>query len=315
MVEFDSKEIKKEILDYYPEGRRANLFYRECGKEIKWGTHLKGEKKKIEQLLLPNTLFLTRAANLSMEQLFPVYRYFTKNMIIHVKMDSKSNIISTTAKMDETENYKDNVLNFLNAADLNIKDIKIEKINIDISEIDFPKDMPDDIKNRIINDISKRPKIGHPIFSKDNKEVGIKYFDLSEDESSGTVKMFDISQKIINSLKKGSVLIIDEFDSGLHPLLTKYIVNIFNNKETNPNKSQLIVATHDTCIMDNENLKREQIWFTDKNIFGETELFSLDEFDKNEVRKNSPFAKWYLDGRFKAVPTIDINRIKTIFEN
>ena len=86
------------------------------------------------------------------------------------------------------------------------------------------------------------------------------------------------------------------------------LLELFNDTGKNPNNGQLIAATHDVSLLDPKIFRRDQIWFTAKNSYGATDIFSLDEFDKNEVRKNTPFDKWYLTGRFGALPLIDKNR-------
>lgn len=135
-------------------------------------------------------------------------------------------------------------------------------------------------------------------------EKELAYFDLNEDESTGTIKLYDLSSYIFNSLINGTVLIIDEFNSGLHPLIEKMIISLFLNPEINRKNAQLLITSHDTYILDTCELKREQIWFTDKNKDGATELYSLNEFDKNVIRDYANYGKSYFDGRFKALPNV-----------
>lgn len=152
--------------------------------------------------------------------------------------------------------------------------------------------------------------IGHSVYSEEKETDEIAWLELATEESSGTIKMYGIAVQIIETLKYGHVLLIDEFNSGLHPHLNNFIVELFLDPDINKNGAQLIISTHDTCVLENENIRRDQIWFTDKDKYGVTELYSLDEFDKNEVRPNTNFAKWYLDGRFKAIPKLDAGKIE-----
>ena len=316
-VELTRNKILKEELHFYPEGRKAKIFIRHQDQPIIYGGYFKGEKKSIEKTLLPNTLFLSKAANSKHDLLVPIYRYFRDNYNLHVRMDSGATPFhSTTFEMEkENSEYKDIVISILNAGDLNIKDIKIDidKKMIEHFEKSLAKEaisFPEEFRDMLIHSFTHRVQIGHSVYSDEKETDQLVYFDLQNEESSGTIKMYDMAGEIIETLRDGTVLFIDEFNSGLHPYLNKFIVNLFLNPEINKNGAQLIISTHDTCVLDIEEIQRDQIWFTDKDKYGATELFSLDEFDKNKVRNNTKFSKWYLDGRFKAIPLIDYKKFK-----
>lgn len=153
--------------------------------------------------------------------------------------------------------------------------------------------------------LSHKPITYHKLFE-DKKETGETEFELSE-ESEGTQKMYALAGNIIPVLQNGLTLIIDELSSSLHPHLSEYLIELFNSPEKNPNNGQFIFTTHDTSLLNPKLFRRDQIWFTRKNPYGATELFSLDEFDKDQVRKNTPFDEWYLSGRFGAIPRINKN--------
>ena len=104
---------------------------------------------------------------------------------------------------------------------------------------------------------------------------------------------------LINALKKGEVLIIDEFDASLHPLISLAIVEMFNSQETNSNNAQLIFITHDTNLLSNNIFRRDQIWFTEKNRYGATDLYSLAEY---KIRNDATFESNYIKGRYGAIP-------------
>lgn len=306
---FNKNVIIEETLKFFPEGRPANLFNRIAGKPINFGTYLKGEKKSIEKLLSPNVLFLSRAANSSHPQLLPVYRYLRDAIVLHTNMDSRGvPFHSTTEFIDKKgDDFKKRVIRLLNAADLNINGITLEEDIRQANFLQFPEDMPDEVKEDIIKRFSTKPKIGHPIYSENGKIIDTEYFDLERSESGGTIKMYDLASEILLALDKGTVLVIDEFDSGLHPLITQFIVTLFQDLQINKNGAQLLVATHDPLLMDNLNLDREQIWFSDKSKEGVTDLYSLGDFEKTKLRKNSSFLNWYLNGRLRAVPATDLS--------
>jgi len=313
-IEFDEKKIINEELTYYPEGKKALLYKRNWEKPIKFGNCFKGDKKNIEKLLLPNQLFLSRAANLNHEQLIPIYRYFRDTYNLHSRMDSSSRPIHSTTielrKNKDNANYKNIILGMLNAADLNIGDIELKE-NKNISDkLKFPRNLPENLKQKIIEDFKFTPLLGHMKYLNGIKTNQLEFFDLENEESTGTIKMYDIAGEIVQTLQDGTVLFIDEFNSGLHPALNKFIIELFLNPEINKKQAQLIIVTHDTCAFDLEKITRDQIWFTDKDSLGASVLYSLDEFDKNKIRKNSNFAKWYAEGRFRALPAIDFSKFK-----
>jgi AAA15 family ATPase/GTPase len=124
-----------------------------------------------------------------------------------------------------------------------------------------------------------------------------------ENESSGTQRLFKLAGPIIDILMRGGTFVIDELDNSLHPDICRYIVDQFQRRG-NPAPAQLIFTTHDTSIMSGDLFRRDQIWFTEKSVEGETSLFSLASFNKNKVRNTTPYDKWYLAGRFGAVPIV-----------
>jgi hypothetical protein len=125
---------------------------------------------------------------------------------------------------------------------------------------------------------------------------------LDEDESSGTRKFFALTGPILNVLENGFTLVVDELDSKLHPNLVCKIVSLFNSKEFNKKNAQLIFNTHDTNLLSSGLFRRDQIWFTEKNKYGEATLYSLADFKSDEVRKTEPFEENYIRGKYGAVP-------------
>ena len=131
-------------------------------------------------------------------------------------------------------------------------------------------------------------------------------------ESNGTVKMFHLFDFFMDALKYGTVLFVDELDAKLHPLLTRYIINLFHNSETNIGKGQLIYSTHDTVNLNKDTFRRDEIWFTEKNRDGISEIYALSDYiledDKNsgkKVRNDATYNKDYLTGRYGAIPVLE----------
>lgn len=311
IVKFNFEEILYEELLFYPNTQEALLFLREKGKNIKFGSHLRGKKKNIEAELIPNVLFLSKAANSNHEQLKVVYLFFRNSLtFLYDEFSIRNvNLSKRLAFLKGEDNTLTKLLsNFLEAADTGIHSVGMEIRSIDDKNQKkmletFPEEIPKSDREKLLQFLSVRPVTYHKLFEGET-EIGTMTFDLAE-ESNGTKRMYDIAPDIITGLKNGETIIIDELDSSLHPFLSEYIIELFSNPETNPNNAQIIATTHDVTLLNPKILRRDQIWFTSKNKWGATDVFSLDEFDKNEVRKSTPFDKLYLEGRFGAIPLIN----------
>lgn len=127
-------------------------------------------------------------------------------------------------------------------------------------------------------------------------EISINY------ESLGTSQLLIMGITILKSLESGAPLFVDEIDSGFHTYLSDFILQLFTNPRINKKNAQLIFTTHDINLLNEDKIRRDQVWFTSKNSYGESELYSLSDF--NGVREDTPFAKWYLANKFGAVPEI-----------
>ncbi len=137
----------------------------------------------------------------------------------------------------------------------------------------------------------------------DGKRIGQVAMDFETAESHGTRKFFQIAGPVLDALEQGRVMIVDEFDSRLHPLLSLALVHLFHSPKTNPHHAQLIFATHDTLLLRHGKLRRDQIWFVEKDRQECSKLYSLAEI---KVRKEEAFDKNYLDGRYGAVPNPEL---------
>ena len=136
---------------------------------------------------------------------------------------------------------------------------------------------------------------------KDGEGIGKTDLPLKE-ESFGTRALFIIGCHILQALQNGSPFFIDEMDSGLHSYITRLIVDIFRNERINKNNAQLIFTTHDVNLLDQNSIRRDQIWFTEKDKYGVSEMFTLSDFE--DVREDTLFAKWYMNNKFGGVPSL-----------
>ena len=169
--------------------------------------------------------------------------------------------------------------------------------------------MSKELKDKIIKEVREEKQeyisdvlTKHKKYNEELKAVGNISFSLDDDESSGTRKFFALTGPILDVIENGYTLVVDELDSKLHPNLVCKIVSLFNSKEFNKKNAQLIFNTHDTNLLSSGLFRRDQIWFTNKNKYGEAKLYSLADFKSDEVRKNDPFEDNYIKGKYGAVP-------------
>lgn len=309
ILEIGKNIVLKEELYLYSYNKRASrstLFKRERDKDIYYGSLFSGSKKALETFLLPNQSLLSRTGNSNNDSLKEPYKFFKKQIDFYRRKSYElPELCMTTLFLEQEEKFKHTILNFLHAADIQIEDLKIEHTKKqEMSEYiqnEFNNLKSDDI-NLLKRVYSAEPKMAHKVIGSDINDV--VYFDLATQESVGTKKLYDLAAYIVHSLISGTVLVIDEFNNALHPVIQKMIIDMYLDPEINDSHAQLLVTSHDTFIMDSCELKREQIWFTDKNNFGATELYCLNEFDKNLIRDYVNYGKYYFDGRFKALPAI-----------
>jgi len=321
-VSFDRKSIVKEKLDFYLSKRPANLFTREKNREFYFGEHFKGEKKLIETITLPNQLFLSKAAENNVECILPVFEYLNEHIVTYNLSEeiSKSKVPDFLKSLSElflindfetifserlTEKYlakkihQDPNSSFIKkintliaSLDTGIKEIASSKEEKGISNLLVPAS---DKKNDILKYTLKT-------IHKDNTNKDVEF--SLDDESRGTRYLISLSTLLIEALESGKILIIDEFEKNLHPLISNYLVKLFNEKTLfNKNNTQLIFATHDVTLLNEENFNRDQIWFVEKNNHGSTEVFRCSEI--KGLRLNNPLDKWYLSGRLGGTAIIN----------
>ena len=278
--------------------RETCLFTRENDSIVPGDTFKEG--KGLEERTRSNALFLSVVAQFNgsiagevtscVRQLRPItglhdvhYRNYTANLL-------------------NDKEYGASIRELVRQADVGIDDLIREHIDKDESLEKLSKDrgdLPQAV--RVIANTSGASIVRtvHQQFDSDNRAVGKVQFDLANEESAGTQQFFALAGPFLYTLREGSVLVVDELDARLHPLLTKHLVELFNSS-ANQKNAQLIFATHDQGLLDQKQMRRDQIWFVEKDGMGASNLFSLDEI--KGVRKDANFQKEYLLGQFGGVP-------------
>lgn len=293
-----AERVLEEWLHAYPLGRPQRWIervYDEASQSYKWGSmdKLTGQKQLWQESTRSNALFLSTAMQLNSEQLKPVFNWFLKTL--HVAGFGRWHP-GFSISLCEQDDSRLKVLDFLKAADVDIDDIKLEheKFNPDT----LPDDLPEEVRSQIGSKFKDSPiisvKTSHLL--KDGNKV---LFDL-DDESDGTQKIFALSGPWLDTLKNGYTLVIDELHDNLHPLMVKFLVDLFHDEETNPNNAQLIFTTHETSILNQDVFRRDQIWFCEKDKDQSSSLFPLTDFSPRKGVDN--LEKGYLSGRYGALP-------------
>jgi len=269
------------------DGKDRTLFSRKLH-DIKVSKSFR-EGEKLESKTRKNSLFLSVCANFDGAISTSIVEWFRKLKIISGVNDTAAYNFTVAKLRDEVWNKKISIL-------LSSFDLGIQKLVPSEGEATNLTRRPDGTITFVRG--SSKLQSFHNRYDEDGRVVDQVALDLREDESEGTQKLVALAGPIIDSLDNPNVLVIDEFDSKLHPLICRAIVTIFNS-EFNSKKAQLIVASHDTNILDKAFLRRDQIWLVEKDLFGGSHLHSLVEY---KVRNDASYELDYFKGKYGGIP-------------
>lgn len=255
-----------------------------------------------------NRLFISLVAQLGGEISKSIIEWFKSyNMLSGISHNEYNGF--TKRMLHKNLDGCEKSLSFFQTLKLGFKDIVTSEEEFDPSEI--PDSFSKNMKAKIIKELTGKKSVTlstvHNKFDNKGNIIDSVLFDKDENESEGTSKIIDLSGPIFDTLNSGKLLIIDELDAKLHPLITIHIVNLFNDPNINTNNAQLLFATHDTNLLSSDLFRRDQIWFTEKDQFEQTDLYSLYEInlpDGTKVRNDSNIEKNYIRGRYGAIPFI-----------
>jgi AAA15 family ATPase/GTPase len=286
----DDTQVIEEWLYAWPKGSKSVWFERESDGDsytYKFGDGLKGDKRLIEEVTRPNALFLSVAAQHNNAQLTRIYEWFWDFRTINLK--SKKHFIShptgdrwlaaafrpresTPEGGQPSQSQIESLLQLLKAADIGILNMKPD---------------PSDSSKLLVQHRSSTEDAWLPF----------------AEESDGTKVLLWRAPLLIDALHSGGLVIVDELEASLHPLLALRLVELFNDPVANSKNAQLIFSTHDTNLLNGISsdapLRRDQIWLTEKSMDGATEIFPLTEY---KPRKSENLERGYLMGRYGAIP-------------
>jgi AAA15 family ATPase/GTPase len=296
--EVDQKGVRSEWLFSRPTTKEGSHFTRE-GADIKVNPDWFKEGKGLETRTRENALFLSVCAQFNGELATALLSWFQNLRTMHGF--ARIGFYNATIDRLKKPEHKARVLELTKVADRGITDFDLQQKTITMQ--DLPKEMPDEMKKDIIKNHAGivELKTTHRKVDGNNKDVGGVVFDLDEDESAGTQKLVKLSGPLLETLETGKILVVDELDARLHPLLTRLIVSLFNSP-ANRSNAQLIFASHDTTLLTPKLFRRDQVWFTEKDQYGATDLYSLVEL--KGVRNAAAFGKDYIQGKYGAIPFI-----------
>jgi len=313
------EKVFSEYLYHAPKGQKALIFNR-TGQEFSF-TEEKTKRSMIGEMVAENQLFFSVACTMNDAPCVAAMRWFRDQ--VYFSRDY-SDIPRQLLEYSEDKNMLKAISDYAKAADLGIQDMQFEFDSKELKDDDsLPKDIPDGIKTALVqfmhvlsetsNNGEVRLKMGevtakasHQGQTKDGKKASY-LIDLA-DESDGTRKLMALAPAIESALRTGGILLVDELERELHPKLVNYIIAKFQSKTANPNGAQIVFTTHNTELMNLELLRKDQLYFVDKqDKDGASELYSISEF---ATRTTDNIRKGYLVGKYGATPDIEIEEVE-----
>ena len=285
-----AKSVYEEYLYYYPHGRETKIFDRTDTDNYSFPQKEEKILKDIALKTASNKFFLATATNWNYEKTKAPYMFLISDINTFNNLRNLREI-AYKKYLENGDNLKSFALDFLTKADLNIEDYKIV-------ETEVPDELLATLPDFIKSTIKEKPKIFTTLFKHKASKNALTY----EEESMGTQIVFSFIPFIMEAFNGRKVIIVDELDKSLHPYLVEMLVQMFNDPELNKMGSQLIFNTHDTNLLKLNILRRDQIWFVEKDSSnGISDLYPLSDFT---VRKTENIEKGYMLGRYGAVPFI-----------
>ncbi|WP_137166767.1 AAA family ATPase [Salinimonas lutimaris] len=281
---------------------RKTLFERSEKNQFYFGNDFKGKNKTISTSIKESDLFLSYAAlrfehEKSIELTEAIFESFK------FRFGSDLSERKLAEAIEKNKNTK-RITRFLEDLDLEIVDIEVSSVEQDPKSIELSKKLYEVLSENFDTDMEfpeeslVNKKI---IIKKRNHENEIVDFAIN-DESLGTRALISILTEVFEVIDEGGIFVVDELESSLHPLITKRILDIFLDKNINKNGAQLLFSTHESTLLSHNEIRKDQVWFTDRNIYGETSLTSMLEY---KVNSKVNIGKGYLEGRFGGVPVLD----------
>ncbi len=313
------EKIVREELFHAPKGQRAQVFVRE-GQKFSF-TEDRAKRKLISETVAQNQLFFSVACTMNDAICVRAMRWFREEIFFS---RDYTDIPTQLLEYYNDSNMLKAISDYAKTADFGIDEMQFEIENKEMSEnFDIPDEIPDGMKAALTSFIQILSQTSNNSESKlkmsqvkakakhkginSNGEQGLFSLELG-DESDGTRKLMSIAPAIESALNKGGVLLVDELERELHPMLVNFIIAKFQSKKSNPNGAQIIFTTHNTELMNLEFMRKDQIYFADKRRKdGSSELYSVTDFN---TKTSDNIRKSYLVGKYGATPDVEIEEVE-----
>jgi hypothetical protein len=306
----DDRQVIEEWLYSYPKKRARVLFERTLQDGIKFGPTLTGLRQNIAKLTRPNSLYLSAAAANNHEQLSKIYEWFAYGVFPLRAGTQLLDSFTIRGWQQHDERGHDALRDLLRYADTGVVDLEIEdrEITDSVSEKvrEFFRGLDPDAGDGQAQSPPPRVSFVH--------KAGEELTRLpAEEESSGTLAWLMLIGPVLSVIRFGGILLVDELDAYLHPLLAAHLVNLFQDPATNTSGAQLLFNTHNVSLLGPSapgRLRRDQVWFTEKDDTGATRITPLSDYRVRDKVEN--VEKRYLSGRYAAIPFIDDLILETL---
>lgn len=292
----DAQRIHDESLVVFKTSKGQNWFSRRWNRQTdqydwNFSSHFTGPKETWRQATRPTALFLTTAVHLNNEQLKPLRDWFSDEVLI-LNWPGHVGIGSTLQRLEDPA-FKARALKLMQAADLHLADIQVE--HVPGKQVGFkwePGKAPEFSERE-----GKHPVVKYVHEMEDGKQVA---FD-ARFESLGTQRLLSYIGPVLDAIENGKLLVIDEIDSSLHPMVVKFLLSLLHDPSVSQRGAQLWMTTHDSSLLDADLLRRDQFWFVEKSQAQASRLYPLTDF---HPRKGEALEKAYLRARYGGVPHI-----------
>jgi hypothetical protein len=296
-VAYDAHQIWSERLLVYRTGKAQRWFERrfnETTRTEEWAAfspNFNGPREMWRKATRSKALFLTTAAQLNSEQLKPLFHWFEHCLEIIFPSDTAD--VSRIAASIQDAECKSRVLKLLQSMDIKVDDVRLADPELQSSEMA----------------VARSPSLGHLPHVNQRSQVEFLYTRQgwppvwlpSEYEAAGIHRLFGLIGPLLSTVEKGKLMVVDEFDANLHPLVARFLIRFVNDPAVSDNGAQVLLVSHNTTLMDLAMLRRDEIWLTELD---ESRTSTLAPLLRSSPRKHEQIAKGYLRGRYGAVPTI-----------
>ena len=313
--EFTSTEIRREWLYRIVRRERQStqvLFERrtEDGRvRVNFGGQLRGENRTIAKLTRPNSLFLSAAAQNNHPQLLDLYEYFSTHWMV-ILTEETMNEMEVAERLSDY-GHTEFLLQLVKQADVGIAEIGVEEEKVEKKDLDVAREAVG-LLFRDVDDSDTRDSMRESMLARMGRRQRIRFVHSAANgdstaldyhmESKGTRTLISLLIPALDALSRGSLLVIDELDTSLHPDLARAFVSLFSKKASNPYGAQLIFSTHDVALLGSGLVRQDEIWMTDKTQEGVSRFTPLTEF---KLRSRDDIERAYRHGRLGGVPSGD----------